>query len=77
MEKMQLDNNGQFPIKTEFGRFTVIWIETQIDDEGNTIFTAWLKEKNGIIVESESIEDVIEDIKKSLWIFNDYENKHL
>ena len=43
--------------------------------ENKIIFTAWLKEKRGIVVQSESLEEAGKEINISLLVMNNFENK--
>jgi len=59
-------------LETEIGVLTGIFDITPINCYSN-VYTAWFKEKPHIIVQSDSINNAITELKTSLHVMLDYE----
>ncbi len=66
----------ELKIQTKIGEMTVIFESIPINCYEN-IYTAWLKEKPSVIVESNSIENAINEIYISLDLIIDYKNNNI
>ena len=73
---MKLDNLGdmELKLKTEIGEVTAVFVSNPINAYKN-VYTAWIIEKPGVIVQSDSIGEAIDDLHKSLSLMLEVENK--
>jgi len=73
-EDNRVEPDLELTLETSSGKLTGVFLSTPINSYQN-VYTAWLKEKPGVIVQADSINEAIDEIFVSLEMFLEVEKR--
>lgn len=72
--KQEMEGDMELKLKTEIGDVTAVFVSSPVNAYKNA-YTAWIIEKPGVIVQSDSVGEAIDDLHISLRMMLEVEKK--